>query len=165
MTLTNCDTEGNTPPAVFGPITAAARLGIIAKVGPHVAARRALMHRVLGIGYQHPRRLPDELIDAYGRPVLGTAESAQALSRIISALSSAGLAAVRPQLASLKAPTLIVWGTGDRLFKTKWAYRLAELIPSTTAVHTIDGARMHFPDEHAELFLPNLRQHLNTNAA
>jgi pimeloyl-ACP methyl ester carboxylesterase len=123
------------------------------------------MHRVLGIGYQHPRRLPDEVIDAYSQPVLGTVESARALSRIITALSSADLAAVRPQLANLKAPTLIVWGTGDPLFKTKWAYRLAGLIPSTTAVHTIDGVRMHFPDEHAGLFLPHLRQHLNTNAA
>ena len=44
-------------------------------------------------------------------------------------------------------------------FKTKWARRLADLIPASVAVHTIDGARMHFPDERAEQFIPLLRQH------
>jgi pimeloyl-ACP methyl ester carboxylesterase len=74
------------------------------------------------------------------------------------------LAAVRTRLATLTAPTLIVWGTGDHLFfKTKWAHRLADLIPATVAVHTIDGARMHFPDEHAEQFIPLLRQHWVTH--
>jgi pimeloyl-ACP methyl ester carboxylesterase len=100
------------------------------------------------------------VVDAYSDPVLGTPDSARALARIITALSSDDLTAVRPQLAALTAQTLIVWGTGDHLlFKTKWAYRLAQLIPATVAVHTIEGARMHFPDEHAEQFIPLLRQH------
>lgn len=159
FTLTNCDTENNTPPILFAPITMAARLGVITKVGPHLATRRNLMHRVLGIGYQHPRRLPDHVVDAYATPVLGTADSSRALSRIITALSSADLTAVRPKLATLTAPTLIVWGTGDPLFHTKWAHRLAQLIPSTVATHFLDGARMHFPDEHAHLFIPYLIQH------
>lgn len=159
LTLTNCDTEGNTPPIIFTPVTVAARLGLITKIGPHLATRRSLMQRVLGIGYQHPRRLPNEIVDAYSTPVLGTTNSARALSRIITALSSADLTAVRPRLAALTAPTLIVWGTGDRLFPTKWAHRLARLIPTAVGVHAIDGARMHFPDEHAQQFIPLLRQH------
>ncbi|MCV7094345.1 hypothetical protein [Mycobacterium kubicae] len=108
LTLTNCDTEGNTPPLIFKPVTVAARLGLIIKIGPHVATRRPLMQRVLGIGYQHPRRLPREIVDAYIEPVLGTAVAARALSRIITALSSTDLAAVRPHLSQLTAPTLIV---------------------------------------------------------
>lgn len=137
-----------------------ARLGLLTKLGPYVAARRGRVRQVLAIGYQHPGRLPTEVIDAYADPVLGTPDSARALARIITALSSEDLAAVRTRLAGLTAPTLIVWGTGDHLlFKTKWARRLADLIPSTVAVHTIDGARMHFPDERAEQFIPMLRQH------
>jgi pimeloyl-ACP methyl ester carboxylesterase len=163
LTLTNCDTEGNTPPALFKPVTVAARMGLITKIGPHLAPRRSLMQRVLAIGYQHPRRLPDEVVDAYSNPVLGTANSARALTRIIRALSSADLAAIRPQLAELKAPSLIVWGTGDPLFHTKWAHRLARLIQATVGVHTIDGARMHFPDERAQEFIPLLCQHWATH--
>lgn len=159
LTLTNCDTEGNTPPAAFKPVSIAARLGILAKVGPHVASRRGLMLRGLAVGYAHPGRLPHELVDAYYRPVFGTPERSRAFARLTAAISSADLTAVRPRLAHLKVPTLIVWGTGDRLFPLKWAHRLADLIPGTTQIVTIDGARMHFPDYRADEFIPLLQQH------
>jgi pimeloyl-ACP methyl ester carboxylesterase len=68
------------------------------------------------------------------------------------------LAAMRPELCRLRVPTLIVWGTGDAFFPIKWGRQLAELIPGTT-LHTIDGARMHFPDERADEFVPLLRDH------
>jgi len=44
-------------------------------------------------------------------------------------------------------------------FNIKWAQRLADLIPGTTNVCTLDGARMYFPDERAGEFLPLLQQH------
>ncbi|MEZ0367183.1 alpha/beta fold hydrolase [Mycobacterium sp. pUA109] len=56
-------------------------------------------------------------------------------------------------------PTLIVWGTADRFFPLKWARRLADLIPGTTQVATLEGARMHFPDERFGEFVPLLQQH------
>jgi pimeloyl-ACP methyl ester carboxylesterase len=159
LTLTNCDTEGNTPPALFKPVALAARLGLLAKAGPRIAASRGLMLRGLTAGYRHPGRLPREVVDSYYRPVFGTPESARAFARLAAGISSADLAAVRPQLAQLKVPTLIVWGTGDLFFPVKWARRLADLIPGVTTVATLDGARMHFPDERVGEFLPLLRQH------
>jgi pimeloyl-ACP methyl ester carboxylesterase len=159
LTLTNCDSEGNAPPILFKPFAIAARLGLLAKVAPRIAARRGLMLRGLTAGYRHPGRLPAEVVDAYFRPVFGAPESSRAFARISAAISNADLAAVRPQLAQLKAPTLIVWGTDDVFFPLKWAERLSDLIPGTTKVATIDGARMHFPDERAAEFLPLLREH------
>jgi pimeloyl-ACP methyl ester carboxylesterase len=53
LTLTNCDTEGNTPPLLFKPVTVMARLGLLPKLGPYVAARRGRVRQVLAIGYQH----------------------------------------------------------------------------------------------------------------
>ncbi|HWF29298.1 MAG TPA: alpha/beta hydrolase [Mycobacterium sp.] len=159
LTLTNCDTEGNAPPILFKPFAIAARLGLLAKVAPRIAARRGLMLRGLTAGYRHPGRLPAEVVDAYFRPVFGAPESSRAFARISAAISNADLAAVRPQLAQLKAPTLIVWGTDDVFFPLKWAKRLSDLIPGTTKVAIIDGARMHFPDERAAEFLPLLREH------
>ncbi|MDV3127365.1 alpha/beta hydrolase [Mycobacterium sp. 21AC1] len=159
FTLTNCDTEGNTPPWLFKPVALAARLGLLAKVGPHVAANRRLKLCGLTAGYRHPGRLPEEVVDAYYGPVFGTPESSRAFARLTVAISSVDLAAVRPQLAQLKAPTLIVWGTGDVFFPLKWAQRLRDLIPGVTKVATINGARMHFPDYRADEFLPLLREH------
>jgi pimeloyl-ACP methyl ester carboxylesterase len=159
FTLTNCDTEGNTPPTLFKPFAIAARLGLVAKIGPRIAASRGAMLRGLTAGYRHPGRLPHQVVNAYYGPVFGTRESARAFARMTVAISSADLAAVRPQLAQLTVPTLIVWGTGDAFFPLKWGQRLAELIPGTTKLCALDGARMHFPDERAQEFLPLLRQH------
>lgn len=159
LTLTNCDTEGNTPPTLFKPFALAARPGLLAKVGPRIAASRGIMLRGLTAGYRHPGRLPGEVVDAYFGPVFGTPESSRAFARLTAAISSADLAAIRPQLAQLEVPTLLVWGTGDHFFPLKWAQRLAHLIPGTTEVVTLDGARMHFPDYRAAEFLPLLQQH------
>jgi pimeloyl-ACP methyl ester carboxylesterase len=159
FTLTNCDTEGNTPPTLFKPVALAARLGLLARLGPHIAASRRLKLSGLTAGYPHPGRLSAEVVDAYYRPVFGTRESSSAFARLAAAISSADLAAVRLQLAELKVPTLIVWGTGDVFFPLKWAYRLADLIPGSTQVVTLDGARMHFPDYRATEFLPLLLKH------
>ncbi|MCV7417420.1 alpha/beta fold hydrolase [Mycolicibacterium litorale] len=159
LTLANCDTEGNTPPWLFAPVTAVARAGLLPRVGPYLAARRRLVRAVLAIGYQHPGRIPDEVVEAYCRPVLGTPDASRALARIITALSSKDLAAVRPQLGALRAPTLIVWGTGDFLFRTKWAHRLAASIPATVDIQWIEGARMHFPDERSQQFHDLLTRH------
>lgn len=40
LTLTHCDTEGNTPPLLFKPVTLLVRLGLLTRMGPYVAARR-----------------------------------------------------------------------------------------------------------------------------
>lgn len=159
FTLTNCDTEGNTPPALFKPVALAARVGLLSRLGPHIAASRRLKLSGLTAGYPHPGRLPLEVVDAYYRPVFGTRDSSSAFARLAAAISSADLAAVRPQLAELKVPTLIVWGTGDVFFPFKWAQRLADLIPGIAQVVTLDGARMHFPDYRASEFLPPLQDH------
>ena len=159
FTLTNCDTEGNTPPWLFKPVALAARVGLLARLGPRIAASSRLKLSGLTAGYPHPGRLPSAVVDAYYRPVFGTRESARAFARLAATISSVDLAAVRPQLAELKAPTLIVWGTGDVFFPVKWAHRLANLIPGTTEVVALDGARMHFPDYRASEFVPLLLGH------
>ena len=69
LTLTNCDTEGNNPPTLFKPFAIAARLGLLARAGQHIAASRGLMLRGLTAGHRHPGRLPDEVVDAYLGPV------------------------------------------------------------------------------------------------
>ena len=50
FTLTNCDTEGNTPPLLFKPVSLAAPLGLLARLGPRVAASRRLKLRGLTAG-------------------------------------------------------------------------------------------------------------------
>jgi pimeloyl-ACP methyl ester carboxylesterase len=96
------------------------------------------------------------VVNAYYEPVFGTPESSRAFARLAAAISSSDLTAVRPQHAALTVPTLIAWGTGDMFFPLKRAQRLADLIPGTVGITTIDGARMHFPDYLADEFIPVL---------
>lgn len=159
LTLTNCDTEGNTPPAAFKPVAIAARLGFLTLTGPLVARSRRLKVMGLEVGCPHPDRLPPEVVDAYYTPVFGSLKAARAFSRLTAAISSADLEAVRPALSEFDVPTLIVWGTGDKMFPLKWGHRLRDLIPGATAFVELDGARMHFPDYRAEEFTPLLQQH------
>jgi pimeloyl-ACP methyl ester carboxylesterase len=159
LTLTNCDTEGNAPPRLFTPVILAARPRILEVIGPREVTHPRLLRFLFASGYQHIRRIPPEVLDAFWRPVLGTRKAARAFGRLLASVNSGDLAAVRPQLRRLTAPTLIVWGTGDMLFNIKWAQRLANLIPSTTSVTTIAGARLFFPDERANEFIPLLQQH------
>ena len=63
------------------------------------------------------------------------------------------------RLARLQVPTLIVWGTGDRAFRLKWAYWLRDTIPGATDVVEVDGARLFFPDERAAELTAALRRH------
>src|SRR5258706_93729 len=59
---------------------------------------------------------------------------------------------LEPQLKALKAPTLIVWGTDDIYFPVKWAHWLGETIPGAKKPVELQGARIFFPEERAEVF-------------
>ena len=50
--------------------------------------------------------------------------------RILPSMRSRDLLALEPALRRLQVPTLIVWGTGDRFFGTKWAYWLPTPFPA-----------------------------------
>ena len=77
----------------------------------------------------------------------------------MTSLHARDLLAVEPALARLQVPTLIVWGTGDRAFRLKWAYWLRDTIPGATEVVEVDGGRLFFPDERADELTAALRRH------
>nr|WP_271209987.1 alpha/beta hydrolase [Rhodococcus wratislaviensis]GLK34883.1 hydrolase [Rhodococcus wratislaviensis] len=56
------------------------------------------------------------------------------------------------------APTLVVWGTGDVFFRTKWAYWLRDLIPGAREVVEIRGGKLFFPDERSRELVVELRR-------
>jgi pimeloyl-ACP methyl ester carboxylesterase len=160
LTLTNCETEDNLPPRALLPAILAARLGLIARIGPWAARdlSRARRHMLAG-GYQDAARLPDDLVRAWVEPVLGSRAAAREYQRFLLSLHARDLRAARPGLARLEVPTLIVWGTGDKFFDRKWAYWLRDTIPGATDVIEIGGARLFFPDERAGELTAALRRH------
>jgi pimeloyl-ACP methyl ester carboxylesterase len=103
-------------------------------------------------------RLPEAVVEAYLTPLYGTAPNARQFQRLFRSLHARDLLAVEDRLADLRAPTLIVWGTGDPFFETKWAYWLRDTIPGAQTVVELPDARLFFPDERAdELAAPVIR--------
>ncbi len=159
LTLTNCDTAWNMPPAEFTSVVELARRGEFAPRFIRVAndPERA-RSRGVGPGYERPDELDAELIESYVRP-FKTVDGAAALERVVAAIDARDLAACQDKLATLAAPTLIVWGTGDQFFPLEDAHRLRDTIAGADEVVEVEGAKLFFPDERADELTPLLRRH------
>ena len=166
LTLTNCDTVDNLPPAAFKPTVELAAAG---KLAPSAVAMFGNLEAAAKIsfasGYEHLDRIDRDVIRSYLQPCFGTLEQARQFERLLVCLDVGDLQAVMPRLRELTVPTLVVWGTGDSFFDVSWAYWLRDTIPGTTRVVTVDGARLFFPEERPMDLVPHLEQHWAAVAA
>ncbi|KAA8880624.1 alpha/beta hydrolase [Nocardia colli] len=161
LTLTDCDTHENLPPEGFKPVVEAAGKGDLAPTAPDLVAVPEQARKQLFAGTYQSDDLPDdETVQIYLRPVMGTVELAREFERLLVALDAEDLMAIEPQLRTLTAPTLIVWGTDDPLFDLKWAYWLRGTIPGATKVVEVSGGRLFFPEERPEELIEPLRDFL-----
>jgi pimeloyl-ACP methyl ester carboxylesterase len=114
--------------------------------------------RIFSSGYEDVENLPQDVARAWlGH--LSTRGSARQAERVMTSLHARDLLAVEPALARLQVRTLIVWGTDDVFFSTKWAYWLRDTIPGATEVVEIEGGRLFFPDERAAELTQVLRRY------
>ncbi len=166
LTLTNCDTVDNLPPEAFRPMVELAAAGNLA---PSAVAMFANLEAAAKIsfasGYEHLDQIDRDVIRSYLQPCFGTIERARQFERLLVSLEVGDLQAAMPQLRELTVPTLVVWGTGDAFFDVSWAYWLRDIIPGTTRVVTVDGARLFFPEERPMDLVPHLEQHWAAVAA
>jgi pimeloyl-ACP methyl ester carboxylesterase len=161
LTLTNCEAHDNLPPRALLPAVLLARMGLLARLAPRLMApgNPRTARRVYGRLYQDPAKLPAEIARVWLEAQAGTPEAARQAQRLLISLHARDLLAVEPALARLQVPTLIVWGTDDMFFRTKWAYWLRDTIPGASEVVEIDGGRLFFPDERAAELTTALRRH------
>ena len=160
LTLTNCETHDNLPPKALLPAVLLARLRLLAPLGRMLLRDPARARkRVYGSGFEDVTRLPEAVVDAYLTPLYGTGATARQFQRLLRSLHARDLLAVEDRLARLTVPTLIVWGTGDRFFETKWAYWLRDTIPGAHTVIELPDARLFFPDERADELAAAITRH------
>lgn len=160
LCLTNCETHDNVPPEAAKPLIDAAASGAIAAGAEALLADlEATRELLFGPGYEDVGRLQLDVLSSFLDPVLGTAERAHQLERLLLSLRPDDLLAAQQDLSRLTVPTLIVWATGDVFFELSWAYWLKDLIPGATGVVEIEGARLFFPDERPGELVSPLRDH------
>lgn len=165
LALTNCDAHDNWPPVAFQPfLEMAAAGGLRGALDAMLADKNVYRSaQALGPAYEHPERVTDETIETYLRPFVSSEQRTRDLQRFLAAFDCRHTTAVEPQLRKLKAPTLIVWGTGDVYFDVRWSRWLAEAIPGTRRRVELEGARIFFPEERAAEFNEELRTHWLTS--
>jgi pimeloyl-ACP methyl ester carboxylesterase len=166
LTLTNCEAHDNMPPRALLPAVLLARMGLLAPLAPRLMApgNPRTAKRVFGRVYQDITKLPAEIARVWLEAQAGTPEAARQSQRLLTSLHARDLLAAEPALARLQVPTLIVWGTDDMFFRTKWAYWLRDTIPGATEVVEIDQGRLFFPDERAAELTAALRRHWEAHA-
>lgn len=161
VTLTDCDTHDNWPPDAFKPFLAmAAAGGLRGALDKMLADKNAYRApQALGPAYEHPEQVSDDTIEKYLRPFVRNEQRTRDLQRFLAAFDKSHTLAIEDRLKTLKAPTLIVWGTDDVYFDVKWSRWLADNIPGTRRRVELEGARIFFPEERWEEFNRELRAH------
>jgi pimeloyl-ACP methyl ester carboxylesterase len=161
LTLTDCDAHDNWPPEPFKPFLAMAAAGGLRGTLEAMLADKNVYRspQALGPAYEHPDRLTDESIERYLRPLVRTEQRTRDFQRFLAAFDNSHTVSIESRLKTLKAPTLIVWGTDDIYFDVKWSHWLAQTIPGTRKRVELPGARIFFPEERWDSFNRELREH------
>src|SRR5258707_2712673 len=161
LTLTDCDTHDNWPPEAFKPFLEMAAGGGLRGTLDAMLADKSIYRspQALGPAYEHPEQLSDDSIENYLRPLVKNPQRTHDLERFLAAFDNKHTLAIEPQLKTLKAPTLIVWGTDDVYFPVKWSHWLAQNIPGTRRRAELKDARIFFPEERWGEFDKELRAH------
>jgi pimeloyl-ACP methyl ester carboxylesterase len=167
LTLTNCDTHDNWPPEAFMPIV---NLGKAEQFGHALASllanpEAARSPQGLGVGFEFPERLTEDILAVYLSPVTATEERRSQVSRYVAVQDCAQTVRIEDRLKAFDKPTLIIWADRDVFFPAPWAEWLARTIPGTRKVEILNGARLFFPEERPEVFCGLVREHWQAAAA
>jgi pimeloyl-ACP methyl ester carboxylesterase len=159
LTLTNCDTHDNWPPEAFKPFVAMVAAGGLRGTLETMLSNKNVYRspEALGPAYEHPENVTDETIETYLRPFVASEQRTRDLERFVLAFDNKHTVSIEPKLKTLKAPTLIVWGTDDVFFDVKWSHWLSDTIPGTVRRVEFEGARIFFPEERHQDFCNELR--------
>jgi pimeloyl-ACP methyl ester carboxylesterase len=158
LTLTNCDTHDNWPPAAFAPVHDLADQGLLAGSLAALAADPAAARHVLAASFEHPGKIPDDTIRSFFGPFGSSPERAAAVQNYVAGMDNSVTVAIRDDLTRLLTPTLIVWGAADTFFDVAWARWLATTIPGTVGCVEIPQGRLFHPFERPEVLNQQLTQ-------
>jgi pimeloyl-ACP methyl ester carboxylesterase len=159
ITLTNCDTHDNWPPAAFKPfVQMVARGGLRDTLSAMLCDKNVYRSpEALGLAYERPDAVTDATIDTYLQPLVRTEQRTRDLERFVLAFDNVHTVSIEPQLRALKAPALIIWGDDDIYFDVKWSKWLEEALSGTRRRVVFEGARIFFPEERSQRFNEELR--------
>jgi pimeloyl-ACP methyl ester carboxylesterase len=148
LVLTPCDAYENFLPPAFRGIQYAAKVpGVLAAIlqGLRIGAIRK---SPLGFGLLLTDPDPD-LLERWSRPLLENPAVRRDATRFLAAIDKRQTLDAAEKLKRFDRPTLIAWAPGDRLFKLKYAERLAADIPDAR-LERVENSRTFVPHDQPE---------------
>ncbi|MDB4914759.1 MAG: alpha/beta hydrolase fold protein [Gemmatimonadetes bacterium] len=160
--LTNCDVPSDSPPPSFLPIVAMARAGTFADRSLVPVLENKPLARTAkaigGLAYTYPEHPTDEAIETYFRPLVSSPLRKAQVQDYAIALERNVLANIEPALKRCSAPTRIVWGMADTVFKSSDADWLDRAFPNSRGIRRIESAKLFFPEEFPEIIAEEARR-------
>ncbi len=152
LVITSCEAFENIPPGLPGHTLAlAAKLpgGLFALVQP--LRLRSLRRLPLALGWMAKRPIPDEITDAWLRPLLTQRKIRRDLLKYLHHYDKRDLLAAAECLHSFDRPALVVWAAEDRVMPPSHGRRLAALLPHARLVEIADSYTLIPEDQPIEL--------------
>jgi pimeloyl-ACP methyl ester carboxylesterase len=163
IVLTNCDAYDNFLPPLFRPLQWGARVpgfvGLIAQ-SMRLGAMRDLP---IAYGMLTKRGLDRELTASWVRPVQRDAGVRRDLRKLLLGIDPRYTNEAVQRLRSFEKPVLLAWGADDRVFKPRFAERLAADIP-TARLELIPDATTFVPEDQPERLVELVREFVATGA-
>jgi pimeloyl-ACP methyl ester carboxylesterase len=152
LVITSCEAFDNIPPGLPGHTVAlAAKLpgGLFALVQP--LRLRALRRLPFVLGWMAKRPIPQEITDAWLRPLLTQRQIRRDLLKYLHHYDKRDLLAAAECLRSFDRPALVVWAAEDRVMPREHGRRLAELLPHGRLIEIADSYTLIPEDQPGEL--------------
>lgn len=138
-------------PPMFAPLTYLARIpGAVWFVGQSLRLRFA-QRLPMAFGWLSKKRLPDDLVDSFLRPLLTSRAIRRDLARFLSSVHRRHTLAAAEALPAFGKPVLLAWATEDHFFSMSLARRLAAVLPDARIVEVPDSATLVPVDQPAML--------------
>jgi pimeloyl-ACP methyl ester carboxylesterase len=152
LVLTSCEAFDNYPPGLPG-----RTVGLAGKVPGGLNALvqplriRALRRLPMALGRMTKRPIPDEVTDAWLRPLLTRRAIRRDLTKYLKAVDKDVMREASEGVGRFGGPALVVWAAEDRVMPVEHGRRLAELLPEGRYVEIEDSYTLIPEDQPGEL--------------
>jgi pimeloyl-ACP methyl ester carboxylesterase len=152
LVLTPCEAFENFPPGLPG---RTAEVGIKMPGGTFLLAQLLRVHALrrlpLTFGWMAKRPIPNEIVDAWLRPLQTQRGVRHDLSKYVHSLDKGDMLAAAEGLRSFDRPALVIWAKEDRVMPPEHGKRWAELLPHGRLIEIADSYTLIPEDQPGEL--------------
>jgi pimeloyl-ACP methyl ester carboxylesterase len=158
LVITPCEAFENFPPGLPG---RTAEVGIKMPGGTFIMAQALRVHVLrrlpLTFGWMAKRPIPNEIVDAWLRPLQNQREIRRDLTKYVRSSKKGDMLLAAERLRSFDRPALVIWAKEDRVNPREYGRRFAELLPQGRLIEIADSYTL-IPEDQPDKLASAIRQ-------